>query len=258
MHSATKLFLSGFLLTLLLGSNSVVFAQTKDAEAVEPDLPPRGGTVPIPDDGYDGSLGSMACTASNVADTGNVEDVEFEVALEHTWVGDLTIKLVSPAGTVATVQSRAGLAEPADDGTDCCGNSDNLALGSPITYSTTNGVVDAETMGGTDTSNVVCQDDGECSFVPNPGSAADSGDLSALFDGEAANGDWEVCVGDSGGLDTGNLGAATVTVVTGGGGGPGPGPGEATAVPALSRTGLILLGLVVVLVAGGLLYRGIR
>lgn len=136
-----------------------------------------------------------------------------KVSMEHTFIGDLTIKLVSPAGTIATVLSRPGLAEPADDGTDCCGNSSNLEIGGPITFSTTNGLIDAETMGepgpaGTDI--VVCTDDGECSFIPSPDSAFDTGDLSAIFDGEEAAGNWQLCVGDSAGLDTGNLTSAVL------------------------------------------------
>lgn len=207
-------------LKVLLGASALllagaVWAQSKAPQEVESDLPPRGGTIPIPDDGYDGTLGSMACQVVTISDTAPVEDVDFDVALEHTWIGDLVIKLVSPAGTIATVLSRPGFDELADDGVGCCGASDNLVLSSPITFSTSNGLVDAETMGGTSTDNVVCQDDGECIFIPNPGAASDSGDLATLFDGEEAAGDWQLCVGDSVGFDTGNLGAVTLDLTLG-------------------------------------------
>lgn len=145
--------------------------------------------------------------------------------MEHTWIGDLAIKLVSPDGTIATVLSRPGSDEPADDGTGPVGHGSNLEIGGPITFSTTNGLIDAETMGepgfaGGDI--VVCVDDGECSFIPNPGAATDSGDLSTLFDGETAAGNWQLCVGDSAEDDTGNLDSAVLSIVTGGGGGGEP------------------------------------
>jgi len=221
---------------LILSSNAL--AQEKPQDQVQADLPPRGGAIPIPDDGYDGTLGSMACATVNVAETGPVDDVDVTLNAEHTWVGDLTVKLVSPSGTVNTLMSRPGLAEPADDGTDCCGNSDNLELATPVNFSTTNGVVDAETMGGTDTDNVVCADDGECDFIPNPDTGP-GGPLDTFFDGEEASGDWQVCVGDSAGLDTGNLSdngnnvSVTLAQQT----------PDVPAVPTLSQIGLILLAL---------------
>ena len=237
--------LTRFFLCLLLLIPIAVMAQTKNPAEVEPDLPVRGGTIAIPDDGYDGTLGSMACVTINETATGTVQDADVEVSMEHTFVGDLTIKLVSPAGTIATVLSRPGLAEPADDGTDCCGNSSNLELGGPITFSTTNGLIDAETMGEPDfpgTNIVVCTDDGECSFIPSPDSALDTGDLSAIFDGEEAAGNWQLCVGDSAGLDTGNLADAVLDldiVVD---------LPESQPVPTMSMVGLVAL----MLALGGL------
>ena len=201
------------LVMLLLAFSALAFAQTKDPQLVEPDTPLRGGAIPIPDNGYDGTLGSMACLTVPEAAQGSVEDASVEVTMEHTWVGDLTIKLVSPTGTVATVLSRPGFDEPADDGDGCCGNSSNLELGGPITFSTTNGLIDAETMGEPGVPGngiVVCTDDGECAFIPNPGSAIDSGNLSTIFDGEEAAGNWQLCVGDSVGEDSGNLASAVL------------------------------------------------
>jgi len=232
------------LLALLLSAS--VQAQSKPAGESEADLPQRGGTIPIPDDGYDGTLASMACVDFVEGAAGTVEDVDVSVTLEHTWVGDLTVRVVSPVGTVATVMSRPGGAEPSDDGVDgTFGDSSNLALTTPISYSSTNGVVDAELMGSTiDTSGIVCADDGECNFLPNPDSAADSGDLSAIFDGEDAAGTWQLCVGDSNGLDTGNLASADFTITAVGGGPELPAP---PSVPTLSLFGMLALALVLAL-----------
>lgn len=223
-----------------------LLAQTKNPAEVEPDLPLRGASIPIPDNGYNGSLASMACRTINQVGEGTVVDASIDVAIDHTWVGDLTIKLISPGLSAATVLSRPGLAESADDGTDCCGDSSNLELASPITFSTTDGTVDAETMGGTiDTSEVICTDDGECLFTPNSDSASDSGDLSAIFSGESPAGDWQLCVGDSGGGDVGNLGDVSLNLVVLG---TPPTLPESTPVPTLGKIGLFVL----MLIMGGL------
>ena len=243
-----------FTISLALAFSASVFAQdTKPSGETEPDTPTRGGTIAITDDGYDGTLASMACRTINQGGGGTVQDASVTVAIEHTWIGDLTIKVESPAGTVATVLSRPGFAEAVDDGTDCCGDDANLVLTDPITFSTTDGLVDAESMGASlpATDDVVCADDGECLFIPNPGAASDTGDLTNLFAGENPNGDWRVCVGDSVGFDSGNLGDATLDLVILGTPPPPPPPPplpEATPVPTTNLLGLLVL----ILALGGL------
>jgi len=233
------------LLALLLSVNAQ--AQSKPAGESEADLPQRGDTVPITDDGYDGTLASMACVDYVETAAGTVDDVDVTATLEHTWIGDLTFKVVSPTGTIATVMSRPGLAEPTDDGVDGppFGDSSNLALTTPIVFSTTNGVTDAELMGSTILGgDIVCADDGECNFLPNPDSATDSGDLSAIFDGEDAAGTWQLCVGDSNIADTGNLASVDLAISAVGGG---PDLPPAPAVPTLSLFGMLALALVLAL-----------
>ena len=237
-----------------LAFSASAFGQAgKPSGETEPDTPTRGGTIAITDDGYDGTLASMACRTINQGGGGTVQDASVTVAIEHTWVGDLTIKLESPAGTVATMLSRPGAAEASDDGAGPpFGDSSDLALSSPITFSTTDGLFDAETMGASiPGSGVVCADDGECLFTPNPDSASDSGDLAALFDGEDPSGDWRLCVGDSAGGDTGNLGDVTLDLVILGTPPPPPPPPpvpEATPVPTTNLLGLLVL----ILTLGGL------
>jgi len=242
-----------FIIMLALALSANVFGQaTKPAGETEADTPIRGGQIAIPDDGYDGTLASMACRTINRTGTDTIVDASVTVEMEHTWIGDLTIKLVSPAGTVATVLSRPGSAEASDDGVDGppFGDSSNLALSSPITFSTTDGLVDAEQMGETiGGSLTVCADDAECLFTPNPGAASDSGDLTNLFAGETPAGDWQLCVGDSNGVDTGNLGAVTLDLTLLGTPPIPPDPlPEATPVPTTNFLGMLLL----VLTLGGL------
>lgn len=63
---------------LLLSLSAMAFAQTKDPQLAAPDTPARGGSIPIPDNGYDGTLGSMACLAVPETAQGSVEDASVE------------------------------------------------------------------------------------------------------------------------------------------------------------------------------------
>ena len=208
-------------------------AQEKDPNDNDPYVP-SGGGIPIPDDGYDGTLASMACMSTNVA-PGTVAGVDIDVTIDQTWVGDLTIKVVPPGGTeadVLTVMSRPGLVDLADDGTGCCGDSSNLSGVAGISFADGN-PSDAEQMGATiDSAQFVCTDDGECTFFANPDSGP--GTDFSQFIGQPAGGDWQVCVGDSAGGDAGNLMSASVNVTVG--------------VPTTNKAGLALL---LALLAGG-------
>jgi subtilisin-like proprotein convertase family protein len=121
--------------------------------------------------------------------------------MDHTWIGDLTIKVVSPLGSVVTVLSRPGIAEQADNGAGGGGDSSDLNALDTLTFRDP-GVTDAETMGSTiGPAAEVCFDDGLCDYFPNPG-AATAGDFST-FVGEDAVGTWQVCVADSATVDLG-------------------------------------------------------
>ena len=229
------------LLTLGLMS-SAQSQQTKDPGLVGSN---RGVGTPIVDDAYDGTLGSMTCLTSTVA-AGDVEDVEVDIAMNHTWVGDLTIKVVSPSGTVNTLMSRPGFAEAADDGTGCCGDSSNMVDTSLLTFAATGGT-DAETMGTTIANgNFVCQDDGFCSYLPNPG-AGMGGPLDTFFDGEPGAGLWQVCVGDAAAGDLGDIVSVAVRATLGA-------PAPPLAIPSLNIWGLTILG-GLFLIGGGIYAR---
>jgi subtilisin-like proprotein convertase family protein len=125
------------------------------------------------------------------------------VAMAHTWVGDLVVKLISPANTVVTLMSRPGVVEAADDGTAAGGDSSNLVIGFPVTWKD-GAAVSAENMGNTiANAGNVCQNDGICVFDPNAG-AATPGKLAA-FIGQAGPGTWKLCVGDGGLGDIGSI-----------------------------------------------------
>jgi cysteine-rich repeat protein len=171
----------------------------------------RGGglALSIPDDGYNGTIASMTCVDVVVVQfpLDHVASVAVGVAMSHTYVGDLTVKLVSPTGTIVTLMSRPGRTEPADDGNGGMGDASDLAVSNPITF-VTGAATSAEAMGGTLTGGVVCRDDATCRFAPDHGAAA-PGDLTT-FDGETAHGTWRFCVGDGAGMDTGSIDRVTL------------------------------------------------
>ncbi len=213
-------------------------AETKPTLDFTPPPVRGGGALPIPDDGYDGTLASMACVSFS-GFNGVVTDMSATLAIDHTWVGDLVIKVVAPDNTVLTLMSRPGLAETADDGTGCCGDSSDLSAGAPINFA--NGAAtSAEDMGSTITgSQVVCTDDGLCDYAPAPdtGPGTDFSD----FIGMDAAGTWQLCVGDAGGGDTGQIVVAgTALNIT----------AEIPTIPSLTSMGLLLMALAMVLLAG--------
>jgi len=178
------------------------------------DYTQTGLALAIPDNVYDGTLGSMACVSFAVPSTGTdtVGAAEVQIAMDHTWIGDLTIKVVSPANTVTTILSRPGYAETVDDGTGCCGDSSNLVVGSPVTFADSS-ANDAETMGaGGDTTLNACADDGICDFNPNPGAGPGTNGF-ADFNSESTIGTWQVCFGDSVGGDTGTVDSVTLSLL---------------------------------------------
>jgi len=175
------------------------------------DYAQTGLALAITDDGYDGTLGSMSCVTFAVPSTGadTVGSAQVQIAMDHTWIGDLVIKVVSPANTVTTILSRPGLAETVDDGSSCCGDSSNLVVGSPVTFADSS-ANDAEAMGAVAID--VCLDDGICDFSPNPGAGPGTNGFYD-FNAESTVGTWQVCFGDSGAGDTGTVDSVTLSLL---------------------------------------------
>ncbi len=174
--------------------------------------------VAIPDDGYDGSLGSMACCTINVpagdfGPTPATTDVDLEVTVGgHTFVGDLTIKMQSPTSALLAALNRPGSAN-ADDGSGGGGDSSDWT-GDLLTFDDDGGDPSAETLGSTiGAGTSVCSGDGICAYTPAPDTAAGLASLAG-FDGADPRGDWTVCVGDSAGGDVGTFVAASVVLTT--------------------------------------------
>lgn len=223
-----------FLLLIFLSSFS--FAQETKPSITAP-LPARGGSLAIPDDAYDGTIGSMAC--NTIAGPGGViTDMDVDIDLEHTWAGDLVIKVVAPDTSVLTLMSRPGFAETADDGTGCCGDSSDFQAGNTINF-VNGGATSAEDAGSTISgTEFICATDGLCEYAPAPdqGPGTDFND----FIGMDSTGDWMVCIGDSALGDTGNFISSAINFTVAAPLAP------AVPVPSVSFYGIIfLMGLLI-------------
>ena len=156
---------------------------------------------------YDGKLESMQCQELVVAEDadgiGFVGDVRLKFGADHSWLGDLTLKVVSPAGTILTVMNRPGGPALPDNGQSCCGDNSNLSKDFPLIFRN-GGANDPAAMGKTlNAMQIVCKDDGQCEFKPNHG-LGPGVDFSDFL-GESSVGSWQVCVGDSGDADPGMI-----------------------------------------------------
>ena len=171
--------------------------------------------LPLPQGAYDGTLGSMACTTLTSVASGNdtITNVFAEFQLNHTWVGDLVIKIQSPAGAnPVTILHLPGTTDPGDDGIDVLDGNDSDLVDTDTIIFHTPGVTDAEAMGiaGGFVCNRGGAGDGLCDYFPNAGEAI-AGDFTT-FIGEDATGDWQVCVGDFNAFDGGSFEFVRLTI----------------------------------------------
>jgi hypothetical protein len=164
---------------------------------------------------YDGTLATMDCVTVPIADQGHhiTQQVELEIAVNHDYVGDLIMKLVSPNQyAVLTVFNRPGVAE-ASDGYNESPNGDDSDLRTDYPIHFRDGApADAEDMGkDIGGGSVVCKDDGRCDCFPHPGTGP--GTSFADFHGLEAVGDWLVCFADGDDGDQGTVDRVTLSVL---------------------------------------------
>lgn len=116
-----------------------------------------------------------------IAEDRTIDDLNVDLDITHTWVGDMDITLESPMGTVVTIMDRPGV--PAST-FGCSGNDILASLDDEAATP-----VEDECGGGTPTIMG--------SFIPN--------NLLDAFDGESTMGDWILTVTDNAGGDNGTL-----------------------------------------------------
>jgi MYXO-CTERM domain-containing protein len=177
-----------------------------------------GLALAIPDNAYAGTLGSMVSHSIVVPDIGanTIADINVTIGMSHTWIGDLTIKLVGPGGQVLTLLNRPGSAA-ADTGVDSpFGQSDDFTFANLIAYDdeATGGA--AELMNSTSDSFIgggAGADSG--SYTPGPVGGL-GGELASFagYDGLSAVGNWTLYIADSAAGDTGTLDQWSITIDT--------------------------------------------
>lgn len=159
---------------------------------------PVSGTNGTPFAVPDNSPAGASSTIS-LAGPGTVSGLTVEVAIDHTWLGDLVIGLTHGATTVRLMD------RPGSASTSSAGDSSNLSAQVPLVFSS--GVSQAaEAMGaGCNGSSVVGVTAGCAAnqFLPE--------DPFTAFFGNALAGDWTLWVTDSASLDLGRVAYWTLT-----------------------------------------------
>ncbi len=124
-------------------------------------------------------------TTLDITDDFNITDLDVDLDISHTWVGDIIVTLTAPDGTTsATIVDRPGA--PATGTFGCSGNDILATLDDEAATA-----VEDECGGGVPTI--------AGSFIPN--------EALSVFDGISTLGTWTLNVSDNGGGDTGTLNA---------------------------------------------------
>jgi len=145
------------------------------------------------------TIPQYTCWTMPVSNAFSVTSATLQLAISHTFVSDLVLQLRSPDGTALTLLNRAGV--PAT----MYGSAADLQAAYPITFA--DGYADAELMGSTlGPTGVICKDDGQCTFAPNPdGDTASQLTTLRGFAGKASAGTWQFCAEDVASGDVGTL-----------------------------------------------------
>jgi subtilisin-like proprotein convertase family protein len=103
-----------------VGTTTVTCTETASAESVTTVYSSGNIAVPIP---ASGTAGEMTPQVINVADPGTVTDVNVRIRLNHTFDGDLSIRLQAPNGAIVSLaENRGGSGDNFGSGaTDCTG-----------------------------------------------------------------------------------------------------------------------------------------
>ena len=132
--------------------------------------------VAIPDGNPTGITASM-----NVTENVSISDLNINLNITHSWVGDVIVSIKSPAGTIATIFDRPGVPSSTYG---CSGNNILATMDDEAATAVENQCAGSEpTING--------------SFIPN--------NPLSIFDGENTAGIWELKVSDAVGGDTGSL-----------------------------------------------------
>ncbi|MCO6459843.1 MAG: proprotein convertase P-domain-containing protein, partial [Saprospiraceae bacterium] len=186
---------------------------------------PNTTPVAIPDNAYNGTFGSMASrtiTVSGLPTSGAISNIQLKINIGHTWIGDMTIKLVAPGGQVLALASRPGMVETADDGSGCCGALNNMVIGNTITFDDA-GATTSEDWGSAGDPVPAGTYAPSNGAIASPPAYTTFAALAAAVGIANLNGTWTIYFGDSGAGDTGSFSSEQLVFTLGttppGGGG---------------------------------------
>jgi subtilisin-like proprotein convertase family protein len=131
-----------------------------------------------------------------------ISDIEIDLAINHTWVGDIGLVLTSPT-------NKSIVLRPDVTG---AGDSSDMVSTSPVTF-TDAATVNAVDMGITIAGGFVCLTDGECSFKPDDGTYTFANFITDLGTDDP-NGDWVLTGFDYAGGDLGDFAVNELRIVT--------------------------------------------
>lgn len=163
--------------------------------------------------GYQGTIATMQCATVTLPDLGfpSIQRLQVTVGMQHPYLGDLIVKLVSPAGTMLSLMSRPGFDEPVDAHNEDNGDDSDLVATHPIVFQD-NEPNAAEAMGTQIPGDqAICRDDGRCVYAPSPG--AGPGTALSDFAGEDPAGDWLLCVADCDTNDEGTIDMVQLSIL---------------------------------------------
>jgi hypothetical protein len=157
-----------------------------------------GSPVPVPDNGYHGDDSTLTCVDVTASIQGFIDLIDVQIAIDHTYIGDLTMKLKIDGTTILLFD---GSETTKPDGHPY--GSSNLDPQYPITFSNSQlGAIPVSQMGNTLSDNdIVCGTDGKCLYSP------DRDSLTSLLNKLIIPGTTsiQVCVGDDVTSDFGSI-----------------------------------------------------
>ena len=159
-----------------------VAASYADAPVPIPDANAAGVNIPLTVSGFPGALAKLRFSIDGTSCTSAIGATT--VGLDHTWVGDLILTLISPSGTRVVLANRPG-------GT---GNSGNNFCQTVL-----------------DDSGVTSIQSIAVAAAPFTGTFSPANPLAA-FNGEDPNGTWILNVSDNAAADTGSVRAFTLSM----------------------------------------------
>jgi len=159
-----------------------------------------------------------------IGDPGVVGGLTVSVAIDHTWVGDLIIRLTGPDATVITLMNRPGVPPSA------VGENSNLSVTFPLLF------VDGAALAAEHLGDSPCTSTNDVIGVDCPSTAAPDDPLSTFL-GDPIAGTWTLFVSDNANLDQGRLASWTLNFDVANSPAALPEPGS------LALAGVALLGL---------------